>query len=110
QRPPAQSWSQFSGPAGAAGRVAGRAPPAAGPQIAPIRCEDPVTRARAPASPPRDDLHSAAMTPSVRADAGGGASSAPETSASSTALRIAVLDRDSGFIQVLCKRLDRLRW
>jgi len=50
------------------------------------------------------------MTPSVRADAGGGASSAPETSASSTALRIAVLDRDSGFIQVLCKRLDRLGW
>jgi DNA-binding response OmpR family regulator len=25
-------------------------------------------------------------------------------------LRIAVLDRDSGFIQVLCKRLDRLGW
>jgi two-component system response regulator RegX3 len=28
----------------------------------------------------------------------------------STALRIAVLDRDSGFIQVLSKRLDRLGW
>ncbi|HLB21443.1 MAG TPA: response regulator transcription factor [Solirubrobacteraceae bacterium] len=28
----------------------------------------------------------------------------------SAALRIAVLDRDSGFIQVLCKRLDRLGW
>jgi DNA-binding response OmpR family regulator len=27
-----------------------------------------------------------------------------------TALRIAVLDRDSGFIQVLSKRLDRLAW
>ena len=25
-------------------------------------------------------------------------------------LRVAVLDRDSGFIQVLCKRLDRLNW
>jgi DNA-binding response OmpR family regulator len=29
---------------------------------------------------------------------------------SSAALRIAVLDRDSGFIQVLSKRLDRLGW
>jgi DNA-binding response OmpR family regulator len=29
---------------------------------------------------------------------------------SATPLRIAVLDRDSGFIQVLCKRLDRLGW
>src|ERR1700693_1364297 len=28
----------------------------------------------------------------------------------SSALRIAVLDRDSGFIQVLSKRLDRLGW
>ncbi|MEA2225065.1 MAG: hypothetical protein QOE67_347, partial [Solirubrobacteraceae bacterium] len=28
----------------------------------------------------------------------------------STALRIGVLDRDSGFIQVLSKRLDRLGW
>src|SRR6202043_729129 len=27
-----------------------------------------------------------------------------------TSLRIAVLDRDSGFIQVLSKRLDRLSW
>jgi DNA-binding response OmpR family regulator len=27
-----------------------------------------------------------------------------------SALRIAVLDRDSGFIQVLSKRLDRLGW
>jgi DNA-binding response OmpR family regulator len=36
---------------------------------------------------------------------------APEGSASSSAsLRIAVLDRDSGFIQVLSKRLDRLSW
>jgi DNA-binding response OmpR family regulator len=30
--------------------------------------------------------------------------------AASTALRIAVLDRDSGFIQVLSNRLDRLGW
>jgi DNA-binding response OmpR family regulator len=50
------------------------------------------------------------MTASVRADAGGGASSAPDSTSPSTALRIAVLDRDSGFIQVLCKRLDRLGW
>jgi DNA-binding response OmpR family regulator len=30
--------------------------------------------------------------------------------ASSSALRVAVLDRDSGFIQVLSKRLDRVGW
>src|ERR1700732_2210284 len=29
---------------------------------------------------------------------------------SSAAMRVAVLDRDSGFIQVLSKRLDRLGW
>jgi DNA-binding response OmpR family regulator len=50
------------------------------------------------------------MTASVRADAAGSASSAPGTVAPSNVLRIAVLDRDSGFIQVLCKRLDRLGW
>ena len=46
---------------------------------------------------------------STRAEQGG----TPETrGASSTGspLRIAVLDRDSGFIQVLSKRLDRLGW
>jgi DNA-binding response OmpR family regulator len=32
------------------------------------------------------------------------------TGDASSALRIAVLDRDSGFIQVLSKRLDRLSW
>jgi DNA-binding response OmpR family regulator len=32
------------------------------------------------------------------------------TGGASSALRIAVLDRDSGFIQVLSKRLDRLGW
>jgi DNA-binding response OmpR family regulator len=32
------------------------------------------------------------------------------TSAPETPLRIAVLDRDSGFLQVLTKRLDRLGW
>ena len=32
------------------------------------------------------------------------------TAPSSASLRIAVLDRDSGFIQVLSKRLDRLGW
>jgi DNA-binding response OmpR family regulator len=51
------------------------------------------------------------MTASVRAEAPGGSSTAPEGTASSTgSLRIAVLDRDSGFIQVLSKRLDRLGW
>lgn len=49
------------------------------------------------------------MTASVRAEAPGGTS--PDATASSSgSLRIAVLDRDSGFIQVLCKRLDRLNW
>jgi DNA-binding response OmpR family regulator len=51
------------------------------------------------------------MTASVRAEAMEGSSTASDASASSTAsLRIAVLDRDSGFIQVLSKRLDRLGW
>src|SRR2546421_3092162 len=35
---------------------------------------------------------------------------APVSSPAPPALRIAVLDRDSGFIQVLCKRLDRAGW
>jgi DNA-binding response OmpR family regulator len=50
-----------------------------------------------------------AMTESTRAEQGG----TPDTRVSSptgTPLRIAVLDRDSGFIQVLSKRLDRLSW
>jgi DNA-binding response OmpR family regulator len=49
------------------------------------------------------------MIESTRSEQGG----TPEArGASSTAspLRIAVLDRDSGFIQVLSKRLDRLGW
>jgi len=51
------------------------------------------------------------MTASVRADDRGGPSDAPDGTASSTgSLRIAVLDRDSGFIQVLSKRMDRLGW
>jgi DNA-binding response OmpR family regulator len=51
------------------------------------------------------------MTASVRAEAVGGSSQSPEATAPSPAsLRIAVLDRDSGFIQVLSKRLDRLGW
>jgi len=51
------------------------------------------------------------MTASVRAGERGVSSSAAEGSSSGTAsLRIAVLDRDSGFIQVLSKRLDRLEW
>src|SRR6202522_2726443 len=45
------------------------------------------------------------MTESIRAteEAASGTSSA-------ASMRIAVLDRDSGFIQVLSKRLDRLGW
>jgi len=51
------------------------------------------------------------MTESVRAEAQGGSSPAPEAPPSASgSLRIAVLDRDSGFIQVLSKRLDRLAW
>jgi len=51
------------------------------------------------------------MTESVRAEAQGGSSGAPEAPPSASgSLRIAVLDRDSGFIQVLSKRLDRLSW
>ncbi|HEV2923301.1 MAG TPA: response regulator transcription factor [Solirubrobacteraceae bacterium] len=51
------------------------------------------------------------MTISVRAeDRGVSSSSADGAPSASTSLRIAVLDRDSGFIQVLSKRLDRLGW
>src|SRR5580704_12239453 len=51
------------------------------------------------------------MTASVSAEAQGGPSTAPDgTVPSSASLRIAVLDRDSGFIEVLSKRLDRLGW
>jgi len=51
------------------------------------------------------------MTASVRAEAAGGTSASSEAAAQSSAsLRIAVLDRDSGFIQVFSKRLDRLGW
>jgi DNA-binding response OmpR family regulator len=51
------------------------------------------------------------MTASVRADDRGVSPVTPDGSASSVGpLRIAVLDRDSGFIQVLSKRLDRLGW
>jgi DNA-binding response OmpR family regulator len=51
------------------------------------------------------------MTTSVRAEGRGGSSSKPDRAPSATtSLRIAVLDRDSGFIQVLSKRLDRLGW
>jgi DNA-binding response OmpR family regulator len=46
------------------------------------------------------------MTESIRATD----EAAPSSTPGSTSLRIAVLDRDSGFIQVLSKRLDRLGW
>src|ERR1700692_2880224 len=47
------------------------------------------------------------MTESITAT-DGAAPSVP--GGASSALRVAVLDRDSGFIQVLSKRLDRLSW
>jgi DNA-binding response OmpR family regulator len=51
------------------------------------------------------------MSASVSAADRGGSSAISDASASPTVpLRIAVLDRDSGFIQVLSKRLDRLAW
>jgi DNA-binding response OmpR family regulator len=46
------------------------------------------------------------MTDSIRAME----EAAPSSTQGGTSLRIAVLDRDSGFIQVLSKRLDRLGW
>jgi DNA-binding response OmpR family regulator len=50
------------------------------------------------------------MTASVRAAEGGASSTPSEGTQASASLRVAVLDRDSGFIQVLSKRLDRLGW
>jgi DNA-binding response OmpR family regulator len=51
------------------------------------------------------------MTASVSAEDRGVSSAGPDRATSaSTSLRIAVLDRDSGFIQVLSKRLDRVGW
>jgi len=51
------------------------------------------------------------MTATVRAGVPGDESTSPESQATPSAgLRIAILDRDSGFIQVLSKRLDRLGW
>jgi DNA-binding response OmpR family regulator len=49
------------------------------------------------------------MIESTRAEQGG-TSEARGASSTASPLRIAVLDRDSGFIQVLSKRLDRLGW
>jgi DNA-binding response OmpR family regulator len=46
------------------------------------------------------------MTESIRATE----EAAPSSIQGASSLRIAVLDRDSGFIQVLSKRLDRLSW
>jgi DNA-binding response OmpR family regulator len=51
------------------------------------------------------------MTASVSAEDRGAPSAASDAAPTApTSLRIAVLDRDSGFIQVLSKRLDRLGW
>ncbi len=49
------------------------------------------------------------MMETIRAEQGGQAD-ARNPSSNATPLRVAVLDRDSGFIQVLSKRLDRLNW
>ena len=51
------------------------------------------------------------MSASVSAGDGGAQSAISDGATTpAAALRIAVLDRDSGFIQVLSKRLDRLAW
>jgi DNA-binding response OmpR family regulator len=51
------------------------------------------------------------MSASVSVGDAGGAAAAPDaTGVAAAQLRIAILDRDSGFIQVLSKRLDRLAW
>jgi DNA-binding response OmpR family regulator len=51
------------------------------------------------------------MTASARAeDRGVSSANSNRGAPASRSLRIAVLDRDSGFIQVLSKRLDRLGW
>jgi DNA-binding response OmpR family regulator len=50
------------------------------------------------------------MTATARAEDGGSSAPAPEATSQASSLRIAVLDRDSGFIQVLSKRLDRVGW
>ncbi|HXA55746.1 MAG TPA: response regulator transcription factor [Solirubrobacteraceae bacterium] len=49
------------------------------------------------------------MMETIRAEQGGHAD-ARSPSSTAPPLRVAVLDRDSGFIQVLSKRLDRLGW
>jgi DNA-binding response OmpR family regulator len=50
------------------------------------------------------------MTATVRAGEKGASPVATDAASPNGSLRIAVLDRDSGFIQVLSKRLDRLGW
>ncbi len=49
------------------------------------------------------------MMETIRAEQGGPAD-ARSPSSTAPPLRVAVIDRDSGFIQVLSKRLDRLSW
>jgi DNA-binding response OmpR family regulator len=50
------------------------------------------------------------MSASESAGGQGGVAATPDAGTQATSLRIAVLDRDSGFIQVFSKRLDRLGW
>ncbi len=55
-------------------------------------------------------LDFAAMTETIGARDEAAQAGTSGAGGASSALRIAVLDRDSGFIQVLSKRLDRLDW
>src|SRR5207244_10587369 len=57
-------------------------------------------------------LHCGSMTDSMtaRGEAAPSGQGGASQGTASAALRIAVLDRDSGFIQVLCKRLGRVGW
>src|SRR3989442_11688679 len=57
-------------------------------------------------------LHCGSMTDSIpaRGEATTSVQGGTSQGTASAALRIAVLDRDSGFIQVLSKRLERVGW
>jgi DNA-binding response OmpR family regulator len=69
-------------------------------------CKHPVTEMASVRTDPGLGIDFAAMTEGIRAKE----EATPSSSLSGASPRIAVLDRDSGFIQVLSKRLDRLSW
>jgi DNA-binding response OmpR family regulator len=75
------------------------------PQTALFSCEDPVTICTTLYKGLQGPLNSRPMTESIRAT-----EEATSNGSSASSMRIAVLDRDSGFIQVLSKRMDRLGW